>query len=148
MDSGWTPVADRNLDRDRLPPPAASVDSTTGDGHLGAGTDATKSLAPILKRGAAISAAGVTFVQIVSFVQTLVLARILSPEEVGVFYAGTVLTTFLAMFSDGGLRSALIQRQHGVEKAANSAFWASLAAGGFWALLALAASPLVGLVFH
>ena len=134
-----------------MPPPPASEDSTRDKGPSGPGTDATKSLAPILKRGAAISgAAGVTFIQIETLIQTLVLARreVLSPEEVGIFYAGTVLTTFLATFSDGGVKSALIQRQHGVEEAANSVFWASLAAGGLWALLALACSPLVGLVFH
>jgi O-antigen/teichoic acid export membrane protein len=141
-------VPDRNPHRSRMPAPPASEDSTIDKGPSGPGTDATKSLAPILKRGAAISAAGVTFVQIETLIQTLVLARILSPEEVGIFYAGTVLTTFLATFSDGGLRSALIQRHHGIEEAANSVFWASLAAGGLWGLLALASSPLVGLVFH
>jgi PST family polysaccharide transporter len=62
----------------------------------------------------------------------MALARILSPYEVGVFYAGTVLTTFLLTFSEGGLRSALVQRQRGLEEAANTVFWVTLWAGILW----------------
>jgi PST family polysaccharide transporter len=104
-------------------------------------------LAPTLRRGAKISAAALAFTQMVSFLQTLALARILSPEEVGIFYSGTVLSMFLVTVAEGGLRSALIQRQHHLEEAANTVFWASLAAGGLWALLSLAAAPVVAVVF-
>jgi O-antigen/teichoic acid export membrane protein len=94
-----------------------------------------------------ISAGALVFYQLVSLVQTMALARILSPYEVGIFYSGTVLSTFLVTFSDGGLRNALIQRKQGLEQAANTVFWASLWAGTLWAMLALAAAPLVGLIF-
>ena len=94
-----------------------------------------------------ISAGALVFSQLVTLVQTMALARILSPYEVGIFYSGTVLSTFLVTVSEGGLRNALVQRKQGLEQAANTVFWASLWAGTLWALLALAAAPLVGLIF-
>ena len=51
------------------------------------------------------------FTQAVSFAQTLVLARLLTPAEVGLFAAGTVLAGLLLTFSEGGLRNALVQRE-------------------------------------
>jgi len=87
-------------------------------------------------------------VQIVAFVQTLLLARILSPAEVGIFYAGTVLTTLLVTLSEGGLKNALVQRRDNVEAAANTVFWASIGAGVVWSVLALAAAPVIALAFH
>ncbi|MGY1685899.1 oligosaccharide flippase family protein [Geodermatophilus sp. SYSU D00867] len=101
----------------------------------------------MLRRGAVISAVSLGFVQVVTFVQTLALARILTPAEVGVYYSGTVLTTLVLTVSEGGLRNALVQRQRDVEVAANTVFWAGLGAGFVWALLALAAAPLISLVF-
>jgi O-antigen/teichoic acid export membrane protein len=104
-------------------------------------------LAWTLRRGAVISAGTLIVVQLVSLAQTLVLARILSPAEVGIFAAGTVLSSFLLAFSEGGLRNALVQRQHELEDAANTVFWASLCAGLVWALAAAAAAPLVAWTF-
>lgn len=104
-------------------------------------------LGSTLRRGAVISAGTLIVVQLVSLAQTLVLARILSPSEVGIFAAGTVLSGFLLTFSEGGLRNALVQRQHGLEDAANTVFWASLCAGLLWALAAAAAAPLVAWTF-
>lgn len=109
--------------------------------------DATPGLAGTLRRGAGISAGALVFTQVVTLAQTLALARILSPTEVGLFYAGTVLTMFLVTVAEGGLRSALIQRQHDLDEAATTVFWASLGAGVVLALLALAAAPLVAAVF-
>lgn len=105
-------------------------------------------LAGVLRRGAVISAAALAFTQVVTFVQTLVLARVLSPAEVGLYYSGTVLTTLMVTVSEGGLRNALVQRRGDVEVAANTVFWASLGAGALWTVLALAASPVIALVFH
>jgi PST family polysaccharide transporter len=125
-----------------MPDPA--VGEEAGEGGA---ADRSESLSPILRRGAKISGGALMFTQLVTLVQTMALARLLSPYEVGVFYAGTVLTTFLLTFSEGGLRSALVQRQRGLEEAANTVFWVTLWAGIVWAVLALAAAPLVGLIF-
>ncbi|MFC4947514.1 oligosaccharide flippase family protein [Pseudonocardia sp. GCM10023141] len=95
-----------------------------------------------------MSAAALVTVQVVTIVQTLVLARLLSPVEVGLFAAGTVLTMFLATFAEGALTQALIQRgDDGLDDAADTVFWATIATGALMSLAALAAAPLVGAVF-
>jgi PST family polysaccharide transporter len=100
-----------------------------------------------LRRGATISAFTLVLVQVTSLVTTLALARLLSPEEIGIYAAGTVLTGFLVMFAEGGLRGALIQRQTEVEDAADTVFWATAATGVAMSLTALAAAPLVAWFF-
>lgn len=101
-----------------------------------------------IRRVALASAAAQGIGEVISLVQTIVVARLLTPVEVGVFAAGTVLTTFLAEFSEGGLRPALINREDDVEEAAVTVFWATLLAGIGMSLGALAAAPLVGAVFN
>ncbi len=124
-----------------------------GDEALVATEDSSADVAPVgglartLRRGAVISAGTLIIVQLVALAQTLVLARILTPAEVGIFAAGTVLSSFVLTLSEGGLRSALVQREHGLEDAANTVFWASLCAGLLWALAAAAAAPLVAWTF-
>lgn len=104
-------------------------------------------LAATLRRGATISALIVVITQAVSFVQTIVIARLLTVAEVGVFVAGTVLTFFLATFSQGGMSHALIQRDHDLENAENTVFWVTVLGGGLMSLLALAAAPVIGNIF-
>ena len=83
----------------------------------------------LLGRGLSISAASFVIVQGLLLVQTIIIARILSPTEIGLFAAGTVLSVFLIQVSEGGLRSALIQREHEVQDAANTVFWVTAAVG-------------------
>ncbi|GEL25460.1 hypothetical protein PSU4_44140 [Pseudonocardia sulfidoxydans NBRC 16205] len=104
-------------------------------------------LGSTLKRGAMLSALALGLVQVVSFVQTLILARILDPEQIGLYAAGTVLMGFLLGFSEGGLRGALIQREGDVEDAADTVFWVTFVSGLGLALLSLATAPIVGMVF-
>lgn len=101
----------------------------------------------VLRRGASISALIVVLTQAASFVQTIVIARLLTVAEVGIFVAGTVFTFFLATISQGGLRHALIQRDHDLEDAENTVFWATLLGGVLLSLLALATAPLIGIIF-
>jgi O-antigen/teichoic acid export membrane protein len=100
-----------------------------------------------IKRVAIASALAQALGEIITLVQTVVVARLLSPAEVGIFTAGTVLTAFLAEFSEGGLRAALINREKDVEEAAETVFWATLAAGVVMSLGALAAAPVIGAIF-
>jgi PST family polysaccharide transporter len=67
---------------------------------------------------------------------------------VGIFVAGTVLTTFLGNFVEGGLRAGLVQRQGDLTDAAETVFRVTLVAGVLMSLAALAAAPLVGMIFH
>lgn len=101
-----------------------------------------------LRRGARISAVVMVLGQVVSFGQTLVLGRLLSPTEIGIFTAGTVLTGFFVTFSEGGLKGALIQRQdEDVRDTATTVFWATAASGIVMSVLALAAAPVISLLF-
>lgn len=104
-------------------------------------------LAGVARRGAAYSGLAMIMVQVVSLLSTLVIARLLSPEEVGLYAAGTILAGFITVFAEGGLRGALIQRQQDVEDAADTVFYATLVTGVATSLIALAAAPLVGMLF-
>jgi PST family polysaccharide transporter len=100
-----------------------------------------------------MSAVALVLVQVITLLQTLVLARLLSPREVGLFAAGTVLATFLMTFAEGALTQALIQRpdgapgRDGLDDVADTVFWATLAGGLAMSLLTLAAAPLIALLF-
>ncbi|HEX2300515.1 MAG TPA: lipopolysaccharide biosynthesis protein [Pseudonocardiaceae bacterium] len=128
-----------NPDPVNTEPPAAGQ-AATSNPDLG-------NLSATLRKGAVISAFVLVVVQVTSLLQTLVLARLLSPLEIGLFAAGTVLSNMLLTISDGGLRGALIQRETDVEDAAETVFWASLVTGTLMSLVMLAASPVIALVF-
>lgn len=103
-------------------------------------------LSNTLKRGALYSAAAMVFGQVISFVQTLVLAHLLTPTDLGLFVAGTLLSGFLISVSEGGLRGALIQRENDVARAADTVFWATAGTGVLLALVAVGTAPIVGMI--
>ncbi len=105
------------------------------------------SLRSRVNRVAAASAAALVVSELISLGQTIALARLLSPAEVGLFVAGGVLITFVTELVEGGLRSGLVHRDRDVDDAAATVFWATLGTGAVMSLLALAAAPLVGHVF-
>ena len=90
------------------------------------------SLRSKIGRVAAASAVALAFAQVVSLGQTIALARLLSPSEVGLFIAGSVLTSFVGDFVEGGLRSALVHREHDLDDTAETIFWATLLSGVAW----------------
>lgn len=122
-------------------------DGNPAYGEVGPTSQAHGSLSRRLKRGALASAVSLAFIQSISLAQTLIIARLLSPADIGLFAAGTVLTSFFVRFSEGGLRAALIQREHDVEDAAETVFWATLLTGILMSALALAVAPVVSAVF-
>ena len=64
------------------------------------------SLSGLVGRVARASALAQVLGQLVSFVQTIALARLLTPTDIGIFSAGTVLTGLFVTFVEGGLRPA------------------------------------------
>jgi O-antigen/teichoic acid export membrane protein len=111
-------------------------------------TDTAAGLDGVLKRGAAMSAVGLVIAQVATVAQTLVLGRLLGPEEIGVFAAGSVLIGFLGMAARGGLSQALIHRKTDIEDAANTVLVVTFGTGLLGSLALLAASPLIGMLFH
>lgn len=75
--------------------------------------------------------------QIFSWTITVVVARILSPDDYGLMSMATILTGYASIFSELGLGSAIIQKQNisPADKELSSVFWFSLGLGIFFALL-------------
>lgn len=140
---GERPAESRTVD----PPPRVTDSAAAESGASAAPPGTGGGLTGKISRVAAASAGALIFGELVSLGQTVALARLLSPAEVGAFAAGTVLTMLLTTFVEGGLRSALVQREREVEDAADTVFRASLANGLGIGLLALAAAPVIGAVF-
>jgi O-antigen/teichoic acid export membrane protein len=111
-------------------------------------TETTDDLNNKLKRGAGMAAIAVVIAQIVTVAQTLVLGRLLGPQEVGIFAAGSVMMAYTAVFAQSTLTHALIQRKRDIEDAANTVLIVTCATGLLLALAVLAASPLIGALFH
>jgi O-antigen/teichoic acid export membrane protein len=110
--------------------------------------ESTDPLTGRIRRVAAASTIAQAVGEALSLLQTIVVARLLGPTEVGVFAAGTVITAFLAEFTEGGLRAALVNRGHEVDEAAETVFWGTLVTGTAMSLGALAAAPVIGVVFN
>lgn len=105
-------------------------------------------LSGVLKRGAWMAAIGVVISQAVTVVQTIALGRLLGPEEIGVFTAGSVLVGFVVICAQGAMSQALIHRENDVENAANTVLVVTFVSGLLLGLLLLAVSPLIGAIFH
>jgi len=85
--------------------------------------------------------------QIINLGIYVVLARLATPAEFGELAAGAILVVTGGLFADSGMRAALVHRRDRLEEATNTALIASLLAGVALSLAALAAAPLVGMVF-
>jgi len=102
----------------------------------------------VVGRVARAAALAQIFGQLVSFLQTIALARLLTPTDIGIFAAGTVLTGLLANFVEGGLRSGLVKRQGDLANADETVFWVTLITGAAASLGCLAAAPVIGIIFN
>jgi O-antigen/teichoic acid export membrane protein len=107
---------------------------------------APEGLTQIVVRGVGIAGAGYLATQLLTIAAYLVLARLVTPTEMGVFAAGS-LVVIGALFAESGMLAALIHRRDRVEEAAATAVIATITAGFAFALAGLAVSPLIGLFF-
>lgn len=78
----------------------------------------------------------------------IILARLITPADFGVFVMATSFLWITLTFSDLGLGTAVLQQQQLTEGHASALFQVNLATGLAFALLFLAASPLFGLFYH
>lgn len=97
--------------------------------------------------GAGLTTAGVVLSGLLTLASYLVLARLAAPEVFGAFAAASIALGAGGIFVESGMLAALIHRRDRLEEAANTAFVATMLGGLALALIALAASPLIGLVF-
>jgi len=61
--------------------------------------------------------------QAFSWAATIIVARILVPEDYGLMGMASILTGYVALFSELGLGTAIIQREEVKEKELSSLFW-------------------------
>lgn len=77
-----------------------------------------------------------------AFLSTMLLARLLVPEDFGLLAIGMVAITYFDAIADLGVGSAVIYRQEDPERSADTAFWLSLLIGlAFGAAAFFAAAP-------
>ena len=99
-------------------------------------------------RGASLAGAGYIAAQVLTLGFYVVLARLASPDDFGDLAAGTLIVNVGLLFSESGMMAALIHREGRIQEAASTATVSTIASGFLLALGALAASPLVGAIFH
>jgi O-antigen/teichoic acid export membrane protein len=85
-------------------------------------------------------------IQIISWSSTIIVGRILSPEDYGVVAISGVYILLLSMFADMGLTWGMVNKQKISRKERDSVFWIGLTFGGaLFVLVQLIASPLASL---
>lgn len=89
------------------------------------------------------SAASQVLGQMLQFVITAILSRLLSPREYGLLGMVVVFTGFATNFSDLSLGASIVQRREVSERHLNSVFWLNVLVGGLLGLVFVLAAPLV-----
>jgi lipopolysaccharide exporter len=79
----------------------------------------------------------------VQFLQTLILARLLSPEDFGLMAIVLMVLGFVQTYADMGISSAIIQRQDTTVEQLSSLFWLNIFAGFAVFAVTLASSSVV-----
>lgn len=98
-------------------------------------------------RGITYSGSGFLLARGITLGVYVALARLVTPEELGQFTAGSILVGIGLLFAGSGMSAAIIQRRDRLEEAAATAVIATLVAGVGISLIALASSPLIGVFF-
>jgi O-antigen/teichoic acid export membrane protein len=77
-----------------------------------------------------------------------IMARLLSPEEFGLFAMVTVVTGFYGLFTSAGLSSATVQRVTVTDAQISTLFWFNMLIGAGLCALCLATAPVLVALFH
>lgn len=89
--------------------------------------------------------------KLVTPVTSMILARLLTPEEFGVIATVNMVTSFADIFTDAGFQKYLIQKQFNtneeLDKSANVAFWTNISISAIlWLLISLFSDQIASLV--
>ena len=92
------------------------------------------------------AAQGVQFFMNLAYI--MVLARLLVPQDFGLFAMVATVMGFLRIFQDAGLSMATVQRQEITHAQVSNLFWVNVAMGGVATLLVAASAPAVAWFFR
>jgi O-antigen/teichoic acid export membrane protein len=95
---------------------------------------------------ATVLAQGLRFV--IQTATTIVLARLLSPQDFGLQGMVVLLTSFLGLFQDAGLGAATVQRFEVTHEQTSTLFWINVAFGVILAALCTLLAPLLVAFYH
>lgn len=108
----------------------------------------TSPLANRISSGVAWTAVGKATAQGGTFVTGIVLARLLPPSDFGLLAMVTVITGFVAIFSDFGFSQSLIQAETLDQDDASTVFWMNTVFGLLIAAMLVAGAPLLADFYH
>lgn len=87
-------------------------------------------------------------VRLTNLARGVVLARLLVPDDFGLFGLATIVIGFTAMFSDVGAGAFLVYAQDDVQDHVDTAFWANLGIASLLSIGVLGMAPLVARIYH
>jgi O-antigen/teichoic acid export membrane protein len=88
------------------------------------------------------------FARALNLARGVILARLLVPDDFGLFGLASVVIGFTSMFSDVGAGLFLLYSQDRVEDHVDTAFWANLGIASLLSGIVVAAAPLIARVYH
>jgi O-antigen/teichoic acid export membrane protein len=86
--------------------------------------------------------------QLMTFIISVILARLLTPEDFGLIGMIIIFTGFAQLFTDMGFGSALIQKSDLEDRHLNSVFWANVATGFALTLIIIAVAPFIASFYN
>jgi O-antigen/teichoic acid export membrane protein len=81
-------------------------------------------------------------------ITTLILARLLTPEQFGIIAASMTVITLAQMFQEFGLGKTLIQKEDRLSETANIIFFSNLLLGLLFGMLLFASADYIGIYFN
>ena len=99
-------------------------------------------------KGGVSTMAGQIILFLMSTAQTIILARLLLPEDYGLVAMVSSVTGFIIIFKDLGLSSAIIQREKLTQSEVSSVFWINIAISFLIAVVVAALSPAIAHFYH
>ncbi|MBW3127674.1 lipopolysaccharide biosynthesis protein [Hymenobacter profundi] len=99
-------------------------------------------------RGGVSTMAGQIILFLMSTAQTVILARLLLPEDYGLVAMVSSVTGFIIIFKDLGLSSAIIQREELTQSEVSSVFWVNVFISFLIALVVAVLAPAIASFYH
>ncbi len=85
---------------------------------------------------------------LLSLISTMILARLLIPQDFGLVAMVTTVTSFLRVFKDAGLSIATVQRERITHAQVSNLFWINIAVSVLSTLIVAASAPAIAWFYH